>query len=138
MLGLFVPQLYGAETLVQRLQGKSACLFYLNPSRPILNHNLPTLHAHEVNGFKFPIVSTDLITHYYLTKASFKEKRFYYLRSLDWLKKDDHYENQVGNFTNPDTIYVSSSQWIQEELEKCWGTKSKVIEEIRFEEIYGL
>lgn len=136
MLGLFVPQLYGAETLVQQLQGKSACVFYLNPSRPILNNNLPTLHGHEVNGCKFPIVTTDVTTFYYLKKATFNDKRIFYIRHIGW--HTDHYENQYEHFTDPNTIYVSNSEWVQSELKTCWGTTSTVIKEIEFERILDI
>lgn len=138
MYGLMVPQVYEYETLIHKSQNLPVCVFYLNASRPILNNDLPLLHAHEVNGFNGTIVATSLDTHFYLNRATRKGKNIFYVRTLEWLEKEDYYENQVDNYTNPNTIYVASSDYIARELDICWGTQAQVIREIEFEKIYDI
>lgn len=138
MLGLFVPSLYGSENLIYRLQNKSACIFYINPTRPLVNNNLPIFHAHEINGFQHPIVVTNIDTLYYAKKATYKGPIIFYMRELEWLKKDEYYENQYMHYQDPNIIYVSNSDWVAKEVKICWGTDSQVIREVEFDHIYDL
>lgn len=130
MNGLLLSQLHDNETLLYNLQ--NVHLFFLNPSRPTININLPIFNAVEAFSFTGKLVATNWETLQILKKTN--AEKIYYVRELEWMKKPDFYENRVVHY-EPTVKIVANSEYVKENL-KLWGVEANIIREVEFSKIY--
>lgn len=132
MNGVLVSQVYDNESLLYNL--KDVCVFYLNPSRPVLKIDLPLFNAMEAFNFDGTIVATNWETFTILKKVSKPIRKIFYVRELEWMKSQDFYENRVVHY-DPSYEYVANGEYVQRCL-KYWGINAKIVREVEFGKIF--
>jgi hypothetical protein len=135
MVGLILNKLYENECLINKLQNKNICLFYIEVSRPIITNNLPIFPANEIFGFKGTLVATDLATVNIARKTN--NKKIFYVQDLEWVKNPDYFENRVDLLASPAITYIASGEDVQRGL-AAWGTQAPIIRPVEFNKILNV
>lgn len=135
MIGLILNRLYDNECLINNLQDENICLFYIEPSRPIVSNNLPIFPINEIFGFKGTLVATDLATANIMCKTN--NKKIFYVQDMEWTKNPDYFENRLDILANPTITYISAGEDIQRGL-AAWGTQAPIIRPVEFKKILNV